>query len=170
MLIRRIETADWAELKSVRLAALADAPHAFASTLELEQDFPDQRWQEWPRSAKAIYGAFASDGASAQPSGPIAGMAAAYIRPGGRPDDWHIVSMWVSPAVRGLGVADELVEVICGQARDEGAQVVTLWVTDVNARARAFYERLGFEPTGNRQPVRPEEPDHTETEMARQLG
>lgn len=31
-----------------------------------------------------------------------------------------------------------------------GARTVTLWMTDVNGRARAFYDRLGFEPTGSR--------------------
>jgi ribosomal protein S18 acetylase RimI-like enzyme len=42
-------------------------------------------------------------------------------------------------------------------------------VTEVNDRARAFYRRLGFAPTGVRQPVRPEEPDHWEEELALRL-
>ena len=47
-----------------------------------------------------------------------------------------------------------------------GAGTVTLWVTEVNDRARAFYRRLGFAPTGARQLVWPEEPDHWEEELA----
>jgi hypothetical protein len=45
-----------------------------------------------------------------------------------------------------------------------------LWVTEVNARARAFYRRLGFVSTGRRQLVRLEEPDHWEEQLVRRLG
>jgi ribosomal protein S18 acetylase RimI-like enzyme len=38
-------------------------------------------------------------------------------------------------------------------------------VTEVNYRARAFYRRLGFEPTGGRELVRPDEPDNWEEEL-----
>ena len=64
---------------------------------------------------------------------------------------------------------DQLVERVCEQARRAGAGVVTLWVTEVNDRARAFYRRLGFAPTGARQLVWPQEPDHWEEELARRL-
>jgi ribosomal protein S18 acetylase RimI-like enzyme len=65
--------------------------------------------------------------------------------------------MWVSPACRGQGVAGRLVSAVCDQARQAGATSVTLWVTDVNGRARSFYRRLGFESTGQRQLLRPGE-------------
>ncbi len=39
-------------------------------------------------------------------------------------------------------------------------------VTEVNGRARAFYRRLGFVPTGGRQLVRPDEPDLWKEELA----
>ena len=48
--------------------------------------------------------------------------------------------------------------------------MITLWVTDVNERARGFYERTGFRPTGIRQLVRPDEPDHWEQELSLRLG
>jgi ribosomal protein S18 acetylase RimI-like enzyme len=54
---------------------------------------------------------------------------------------------------------------VCDAARQSGATSVTLWVTEVNGRARAFYRRLGFVPTGDRQVVRPEEPDHWEEKL-----
>jgi hypothetical protein len=45
-----------------------------------------------------------------------------------------------------------------------------LWVTDVNDRAMRFYHRMGFEPTGARQVVRPDEPDKWEQQMIRRLA
>jgi ribosomal protein S18 acetylase RimI-like enzyme len=77
--------------------------------------------------------------------------------------------MWVAPDCRGQGVADQLVEAVCDLARQSGAAAVTLWVTEVNGRARAFYRRLGFAPTGERQLVRPEEPEHFEEELSRKV-
>ena len=83
---------------------------------------------------------------------------------------WHLVSMWVSPQARGRGIADELAGAVSGCARADGAGRLTLWVTDVNTRARAFYQRMGFRSTGRRQLVRPEEPDQWEQELALDLG
>ena len=47
---------------------------------------------------------------------------------------------------------------------------MTLWVTEVNARALAFYQRIGFVLTGARQPVRASEPDHWEEQMIRHFS
>jgi hypothetical protein len=44
--VRRIEAAEWRELRELRLRALADAPDAFASTLEREAAFPEDVWRE----------------------------------------------------------------------------------------------------------------------------
>ena len=78
--------------------------------------------------------------------------------------------MWVSPQARGSGLAEQLVQAVCGAARADGAARVRLWVTDANPRAQAFYERMGFFRTGTRQVVRPEEPDHWEEERALDLS
>jgi ribosomal protein S18 acetylase RimI-like enzyme len=64
-------------------------------------------------------------------------------------------------------VADRLIEAVAQYAREHGASCVTLWVTEINARAKAFYQRIGFVPTGARQPVREDEPDHWEEQMIR---
>ncbi len=59
--------------------------------------------------------------------------------------------MWVSPHARGHGVADLLITAVMEHAEAAGAPRVTLWVTLGNSRARAFYQRMGFSPTGRRQ-------------------
>jgi ribosomal protein S18 acetylase RimI-like enzyme len=155
--VRKLTADDWMELRSARLAALAEAPYAFSSTVAREQEFTEQTWRERAGSGRtfAVW-----DGDA------IVGLAT------GLPEDgqWHLVGMWVSPKVRGTGVADRLVAAVCELARQSGFTSATLWVTEVNGRARSFYRRFGFAPTGGRQLVRPEEPDHWEEELTLRLS
>jgi ribosomal protein S18 acetylase RimI-like enzyme len=171
IVVRRLEPADWPALKAARLAALADAPEAFASTLERESGYSDERWQDWLSSTAATFGAFRTRGPDGPAKARIAGMVAARGPRPGQPCDlreWYLMSMWVSPDLRGTGAAARLVDAVREQARRSGISRIRLWVTDVNGRARAFYVRLGFEPTGRHQLV-PEQPDHWETELAQEL-
>ena len=106
--------------------------------------------------------------------GEPAGLVGAFVvpqeeLPPGVRRAWHLVSMWVSPALRGSGLAEQLVQAVAGAARADGATRLILWVTEVNERGRAFYGRLGFRPTGARALVRPEEPDHWEEERSLDL-
>jgi ribosomal protein S18 acetylase RimI-like enzyme len=176
--VRLLVAEDWAELRAARLAALAEAPYAFSSTLARAQAYDEELWRSRAGSG-CTFGAF--DGAA------IVGLATG-IPPDDLPGDsepgdgepgedltgdgepvWHLVGMWVAPVRRGQGVADRLVEAVCDQALQAGTGTVTLWVTEVNDRARAFYRRLGFAATGARQLVWPEEPDHWEEELALRL-
>jgi GNAT superfamily N-acetyltransferase len=155
--VRRLGADYWAQLRDARLAALAEAPYAFGSTLAREQQFTEQIWRE--RAGRG--NTFASwDGDV------IVGLATGLNQGQG---SWHLVGMWVSPHVRGTGVADLLVGAVLEMARESGATSVSLWVTEVNDRARAFYRRLGFLPSGGRQLVRPEDPDRWEEELVLRL-
>jgi ribosomal protein S18 acetylase RimI-like enzyme len=165
--VRRAGPDQWLVYRNLRLAALAEAPYAFSSTLERELAFDDQVWQQRLGSrAVATFLAWEGD--------QVVGMAT------GKPEDpgddfavpgaWQLVAMWVSPAVRGTGVAAALVEAVAEHVRGTGAAAVVLWVTEVNDRARRFYERLGFRPTGCRQPLRPDEPGNTEVQLIRQCS
>ena len=150
--VRLLTTDDWAELRTARLAALTEAPYAFSSTLARELEFTELTWRDRAGSGRT-FAAFDGDA--------IVGLATGLAEDG----QWHLVGMWVSPKVRGSGVADRLVAAVCELARQSGFTSVTLWVTEVNGRARAFYRRLGFAPTGGRQLVRPDVPDHWEEEL-----
>ena len=46
MKVRQARTTDLEALRELRLRALADAPEAFASTLEKEAAFPDEVWRQ----------------------------------------------------------------------------------------------------------------------------
>jgi ribosomal protein S18 acetylase RimI-like enzyme len=160
---------EWAVVRDLRLAALADAPEAFASTLAREQSRTEAEW----RSRIALIPWFL-----AGPPGRPGGLVAMFPVTGATPEgpahpvaEWHLVSMWVAPARRGRGVAARLVTAVLEHARVAGAGRVTLWVATGNARAEACYRRMGFQPTGRRQRYpRPGAAPLEEAEFSRQLG
>jgi ribosomal protein S18 acetylase RimI-like enzyme len=59
-------------------------------------------------------------------------------------------------------VARALVDQAVRWAAERRAREVVLWVADQNTAARRLYERLGFRPTGERQPL-PSNPALTES-------
>ena len=79
-----------------------------------------------------------------------------------------LVSMWVRPSARGLGVGEALVEAAASWARARDFGSLSLWVTESNAPARRLYERCGFTPTGESQPL-PSDPALPEIRMSRAL-
>ena len=70
--------------------------------------------------------------------------------------------MWVDPRYRRWGVARALVDQAVRWAAERQAREVILWVADHNTAARRLYERIGFQPTGARQPL-PSNPAITES-------
>jgi ribosomal protein S18 acetylase RimI-like enzyme len=52
----------------------------------------------------------------------------------------------VHPDARSMGIGTRLLDEVCAVARRVGLPVVRLEVIDTNPRARALYERYGFEP------------------------
>jgi GNAT superfamily N-acetyltransferase len=158
VVVRLLAESDWEALREARLAALAEAPYAFASTFDGELAFTEDVWRT-RAGAGRTFGAFYGDG--------LVGIATGISREPG--PDFELVGMWVSPDWRGTGVAGRLVSQVCDLARQSGAGAIWLWVTEGNARARDFYQRLGFTPTGARKIVRPEEPGPWELEMSRGL-
>lgn len=113
--VRVLTAADWAQLRAARLAALADAPYAFASTLAREQQFGDDVWRE-RAGAGQTFGAW-RDGA-------LVGLVTGF--PLTDADGWHLVGMWVAPGCRGQRIADRLVRALCDLARASDGTVMTL--------------------------------------------
>lgn len=58
----------------------------------------------------------------------------------------EIMALFVVPAERGTGLAQELMEVGCDWAHRRGYERVQLFVTTTNVPARRFYHRSGFQP------------------------
>jgi ribosomal protein S18 acetylase RimI-like enzyme len=128
------------------LRALADAPDAFASTLEKETALPEQVWRQRAKGGPASVSFIAWEG------GDGIGLAAIFAVDDA-PERMHLVGMWVDPRHRRRGVARALVERAVRWAEQRQAREVILWVADHNTAARMLYERVGFRPTGQRQPL-----------------
>jgi GNAT superfamily N-acetyltransferase len=143
----------WRTWRSLRLAALAEAPSAFGSRLAEWENAPESRW-------RGRLGLPGSHNVVAVLDGEPAGMASGV--PGGATAHAELISMWVAPVGRGRGVGDALVEEVARWARDAGATTLTLNVVEANIRARALYERHGFTVVG----VAPKEGDAEPTELA----
>lgn len=162
--LRPITIDHWQAFRDTRLAALRDAPGAFGSTFARESAMSDDDWRArvgvWnSERARAL---LAWDGARAR------GIVAGFLDQDD-PKTAHLVSMWVDPTLRRSGVGARLVSAILDWARSVSAERVVLNVTSTNAGARAFYERLGFAPTGRTEPY-PNDPAVIEHEMSIHLA
>jgi ribosomal protein S18 acetylase RimI-like enzyme len=138
MKIERLSPDDEDRLRSIRLAALRDAPDAFGSTLEETSARPAESWRQQLRDLATFVA--------------VMGGADAGIVRGVQLDEDPAVaillSMWVAPTARGKGVGKALVDALVAWARADGFARLVLDVADDNQPAIALYARTGFEPTG----------------------
>ncbi|HUZ85920.1 MAG TPA: GNAT family N-acetyltransferase [Candidatus Baltobacterales bacterium] len=137
---------DWEVFRAVRLAALKDAPYAFASTYEREIRAGEDDWRR--RLAGRCQFVAEVDG---EVAGTVGGIAS---------DDGGaaLISMWVAPSARGRGVGESLVHAVLDWARGEGHPAVCLWFAEGNVAAERLYLRCGFVRTGVTQPIVPGQP------------
>lgn len=164
--VRRIRPDEWRELRDRRLAALADVPTAFGSTLAVEQAYPDDTWRERALGASAgcERATFVAERDAAW-LGSVTGLAGRFANPAGVP---LLVAMYVVPDARGGGVGRALVEAVIAWARECSASALGLSVTDTNASAIALYQRCGFRFTGADKP-HAHAPGLIEREMRRDI-
>ena len=147
--------------KSTRLAALQDMPTAFGSTYAKESQLSDQDWikrvAQWNGERSIARLAMDDD----QPCG----IAAGFFEQSD-PRAATLVSMWVAPSHRKLGVGRMLVDTIFNWVAANNGTHLNLLVTCSNDIAIRFYERLGFKMTGKTEPY-PNDPKLIEYEMVR---
>lgn len=163
VVVRRISVGEGELLKRVRLAALRDSPFAFGSTYGAEVDRADAEWAD-----RARLGAAGADRATflGIEGADVVGLAGAY-RDGIR-TEVELVSMWTSPTARRRGIGRQLVRSVVDWAETTGAERVGLWVTRGNEPASVLYEGIGFEATGDYQPL-PSDPCKDELRMVLRL-
>jgi GNAT superfamily N-acetyltransferase len=171
--IRRVRAAEWPALRSLRLAALADAPGAFEARLEVESAFEETVWRDRAERGSSSPGVatFVAEAERdrAAPTGGAewVGLAGGLLSDDGA--DADLFSMWVAPAARRSGIALQLVEAVAAWAAGAGARSLSLWVADDNTAAFELYRRAAFNPTGLEGPF-PNHPGTTEVRLSRPLA
>jgi ribosomal protein S18 acetylase RimI-like enzyme len=156
MELRTFRADEGMRIKDARLRALRDAPYAFgAGAFDEESGFPDSYWHELAAQVGGAVAAWrdrcvnfvALDGERA------CGTAIVYLCPrvAGHA---YLTALWIDPEVRRRGLGRQLVDAAIAWARPRGAEDLRLWVDATNPSAVEFYRALGFEPTGEKQPVR----------------
>ena len=160
VLVRETVLDDWPALRDIRLEALRDAPEAFASTYEEQAAFGEADWRE-RITRGGTFLAYVPEVDASEPAGLVGGYQQGTGTVG-------LISMFVRPRARGSGVGEALIATVLDWARARNATTVHLWVTETNKPARLLYERCGFSPTGERQPV-PSHPHLKEVAMTRPL-
>ncbi|MEZ5243532.1 MAG: GNAT family N-acetyltransferase [Acidimicrobiales bacterium] len=154
---RRVRAGDGPLLRRIRLAALADAPSAFASTYEAEARQSANQWDRLAeeRSAGPHHCTFfAFDGDM------VVGLVGGHRTDA---DNVQLVSMWTDPVARGRGIGAALVAAVLDWA---AGSTVELWVTRGNDSAQRLYERCGFTETGDFKAL-PSDPCKDELRMRR---
>lgn len=142
-----IDATRWKDLREVRLDALRDSPDAFWATWNDENRYARDDWVRFTRTV-AWFVAVHDDPTTRNSVGLVG-----CLRRTEAPDESEIIGMWVRPDQRGTGTADLLIGAAHHWARSEGARSLALWVIDSNHRARRFYERHDYRPTGEEAPL-----------------
>lgn len=155
--IRQVDPSEWARLKALRLAALADAPSAFGRSFAETVEYPDQLWTEMAPDVFVV-----DDGGAWHAMAGVHGI-------DNHPTSRGIWGMWVDPSQRRAGHAVRLIEHISAWALSAGADRLHLWVTETNEGARRMYADLGFAPTGQSRPL-PSDPSFTIIAMDKRIA
>jgi GNAT superfamily N-acetyltransferase len=159
--VRVLGEDEWEQYRSVRLSALQESPEAFAAKLEDEQAYDEAFWRTRMRRSLRLV---------AEQDGAAVGVASLGQA---RSDDGQVndrvaelFGLWVTPAARGTGVASQLVQAGADAARAQGRTHLAYWVGSDNGRAVAFASGFGFRPTDSRRPMRVQNGEDVEEEIA----
>lgn len=151
--VRRISPDDGELLRTMRIAALADAPGEATTTVS--RAMAREAWQ-WDESAADnasghLHATFFAH-APEEPAEPV-GMVGAYANQDGTV---NVVGLWSAPGFRDIGVADALLRSTAEWAREAGCHRLRIWVVERNEHGRRYYERQGFEASGATMPYEPD--------------
>jgi ribosomal protein S18 acetylase RimI-like enzyme len=164
--IHTVQLRDWPDYRDIRLAALKDAPSAFASTWRQEAALTESQWME--RAQRSEEGDTATIVIAVDDAGRRVGLAGGY-RPGDRGADAELISMWVAPDCRGRTIGSGLVRAVLAWADSHQAVSVGLWVNETNQPAISLYEKEGFRRTGEVDKL-PSDPTQQEIHMLRRAN
>ncbi len=158
-MIERLHPGEGPRLRAVRLRALADAPDAFATTLEQARAWGRERWEDQVEEFPTFVW-----------RGEDADLGVVRCAPhDGDPEAGYLISMWVAPEARGRGIGAALVGQVVAWARGRRLRRLFLDVGVHNPAARRLYERQGFVATGSTGALSSPREHVRELEMALEL-
>ncbi len=133
--VSRLREDDWQLWRTLRRSALTEAPDAFEATLaEWTGDGDSElRWRDRLRTVPLNVVAFVQG----QPSGMVSATMASE-------NEAKLISMWVAPHCRSIGIGDALVGAVIGWAEENDVQRIVLDVRQSNLPAIALYRRNRF--------------------------
>lgn len=144
LLIREANPVDALRFRELRLEALQDSPIAFSADYQQNLNHPPKYWQDrltmQPDEATIFL---------AEHEARLIGMTG--IMRSSSPKTRHSAWVWgvyVSPAWRGLRVADELIHACFEWAKPRRIVLAKLGVAAVNQPAIKCYQRCGFKTYG----------------------
>jgi ribosomal protein S18 acetylase RimI-like enzyme len=141
--LRRLKPVDWPLLRAARLEALRDSPHAFMSSYVRESGWGESEWRSQFDAATWII---------ARETEEVIGLVRSACEPE-QDSRRNLESIWVAPRHRGRAVFRRLLQTLTQIEREMGVTDLLLWVLEDNHVARRAYEALGFEWTGESQPL-----------------
>jgi RimJ/RimL family protein N-acetyltransferase len=122
-------------LKSLRLAALQDAPYAFGAKYEDELLIPDPQWQE--RLKNTFWCFVVADGVDI-------GLLAVDKADKDRNSDCWVSSWWINQDFRGKEIPQLMLDWVIKLSQENHWKIIGLGVWPENLRARSAYKKLGF--------------------------
>lgn len=147
--LHRVRPEDWRSHRALRLDMLEADPDAFWADPAEARSRDERTWREeiaGPRlHLQARRGSEVLGGIALLP----AGYTPEHEIPADRA---HVVSLWVRPSARGLGVSRLLLAGIAELSLALGRPCLHLDVDSANTSAQALYRHLGFTATGARDP------------------
>jgi ribosomal protein S18 acetylase RimI-like enzyme len=161
--VRRIRVDEAAQVRRLRLDALADAPEAFVERHDRLAAESPQFWLE-----KAERGATSDQVTTfvAVEDDRHVGSATGLLFDASISAE--LVAMWVEPEARRRGLGRELAEAACAWARERGAASIELEVHLPNPPALSLYDRCGSAVVDGPRP-REHDPSRLAVRMARAL-
>jgi GrpB-like predicted nucleotidyltransferase (UPF0157 family)/GNAT superfamily N-acetyltransferase len=149
--IRPVHAHEAEQLRALRLATMADAPYAFASSYKRELERPAEFWERLARQTdEGVSGAtfVAVDGDR------WIGLAGVFVD-AADPGCGYVWGTWVAPDTRGSGVGRGLVQAVRNWAIHKRLERLRLSVSDSpqSEPARRLYEAIGFKATGEYEPM-----------------
>jgi ribosomal protein S18 acetylase RimI-like enzyme len=142
VLIRRIRLGEAELFRSIRLAALREAPRAFGSTYDSALRRTPESWRE--QADGTACGSDRSTFLAILDESPI-GIAALY-RLGTGSDTGELMQMWIAPEYRSRGIAKRIMDVAFRWAGNNQFRAIVVKVERNNTRALRLYREYGFAP------------------------